>query len=393
MFRSKPSPDTEPPPTFREQLAVAFLQLRFTVYLVLVFCLILLGFVWQRVFIGVPPGHNAVMYRFLGGGTVTDRVWGEGLHVIPPWDRLTIYDTRLQQRTIHFNVLSEEGLQLGVKVSIRYRPHLEMLGFLQRDIGKDYFDKLVLPEIQAHTRRTFGNRPAHEIYSSAKDVLQELGRVPVLGRVEDSDGSPNANPYVMVQELKLMDISLPDMVAGAISDKYRQEQLMLEYRYKLEREEKEAERKRTEAAGIRDYNEIVGKLSPEMLRLKSIEATLELSRSPNSKVVLLGGGQQGQAPSLIMNLEGPPPAAAATREPPGDKGSPTGKTTPAVEEKPLTARAGTSPAADAAPSTGTVTPTRIDPPAEPPGTARGNKGPEAPPAPRTPPGPPTPPRG
>ncbi|WP_434390361.1 prohibitin family protein [Melittangium boletus] len=372
MFRSKNSPDPEPPPTFREQLAAAFLQLRFVVYLVLVFCLILLGFVWQRVFITVPAGHNAVMYRFLAGGTVTDRVWGEGLHVIPPWDRLTLYDTRLQQRTLNFNVLSEEGLQLGVKVSIRFRPQLEMLGFLQRDIGKEYFDKLVLPEIQAHTRRTFGNRPAHEIYSSAKDVLQELGRLPVLGRVEDMGGNPNAMPYVVVQELKLMDISLPDMVAGAIADKYRQEQLMLEYRYKLEREEKEAERKRTEAAGIRDYNEIVGKLSPEVLRLKSIEATLELSRSPNSKVVLLGGGQQGQGPSLIMNLEGPPPAAAASpaaatapppRLPPGDTGgASTGKTTPTVEEKPLPAN-GARPTPPS-PTAGTVTPTRIEPPAE-----------------------------
>ena len=335
MFWRKKSPEAEPPPTFRERVAVAFLQLRFIVYLVLVLSLMLVGFVWKRVFITVPAGHSAVMYRFLGGGTVTDHAWGEGLHVIPPWDRLTLYDTRLQQRTIEFDVLSEEGLRLGAKVSVRYRADVAILGFLQRDVGPDYFDKLILPEVQAHTRRTFGDRTAEEIFSSERDVLQELGRVPVLGRMGTGNGV-GATPYVQVQELKLMDIILPTMVAGAIADKYRQEQLMLEYRYKLEREEKEAERKRTEAAGIRDYNEIVGKLSPEMLKLRSIEATLELSKSPNSKVLLLGGGSgQGQPPSLIMNLEGPataPLAATPVEVPPAPPNRETRVLPPAADK-------------------------------------------------------------
>lgn len=319
MFRRKPPPEDVPPdepeggdeekPTLRERLWVLLRKAQFTVYTALVLGLIGLSFLWPRMFISVPPGSSGVMYRFFRGGTVLDRFWGEGLNVIPPWDKLTIYETRFQQQRIQFDVLSEEGLSLGVELSIRYRPLKEMLGYLHQDIGEDYFERLILPEAQAHTRRTLGRRAAHQIYASEGDLLQELSRLSALGRLED-DGS--VVPYVEILELKLIDIELPDIVESAIADKYRQEQLLLEYRYKLEREESEAQRKRTEAAGIRDYNAIASKVSPDLLRWRSIEATLELAKSPTSKVVVLGGGQGSQ---LLLNVDGAmgaPPAPAAT---------------------------------------------------------------------------------
>ncbi|MDI3284224.1 prohibitin family protein [Polyangium sp. 15x6] len=306
----------------RHRFRVWLRNVQFSAYATLVFVLLALGFLWPRIFIVVPSGSHAVMYRFFAGGTVTNRVWGEGVNVIPPWDSLTIYETRLQQETLKFDVLSEEGLDLGVEVSIRYRPNKEMLGFLHQDIGTDYFKRLIKPEVEAHVRRTFGNRPAYEIYASSRDVLQELGQIPVLGRLEESDDDLSSRPYVIIQELKLVDIELPAIVESAIADKYKQEQLMLEYRYKLEREEKEAERKRTEAAGIRDYNIIASKLNPDVLRWRSIEATLELAKAPSSKVVVLGGGQGAQ---LLMNVEpsmGAAPAAPAAPAPPGTAAPP-----------------------------------------------------------------------
>ncbi|AKT43460.1 prohibitin family protein [Chondromyces crocatus] len=306
----------EEPLTWRGRLSQWVNQAQFLVYTVLVVALITLGFLWQRMFVTIQPGHHGVMYRFLAGGTVTDRIWGEGLQVIPPWDRLTIYETRLQQQTLKFDVLSEEGLALGVIASVRYRPRQDMLGFLHQDIGADYFERVIKPEVQAHVRRTFGSRPAHEIYSSARDVLQELGRVPEVGRVEDTDVGVTARSYVEIQELKLLDVKLPDVVTAAIAEKYRQEQLMLEYRYKLEREEKEAERKRTEAAGIRDFNLIAAKVSPDLLRWRGVDATLELAKSPNTKVVVLGAGQ-GNNPVLINLVDspsGPPPANPAATD-------------------------------------------------------------------------------
>lgn len=284
-------------------------------------------------FIVIPSGFRGVMYRTVQGGTVTNRIWGEGLHVIPPWDRLTPYEVRLKQDTVNFKVLSDEGLSLGVQVVVRHRPQEDMLGFLQKDIGPEYFERLIKPEVEAHIRRTFGGRPAHEIYASVRDVLQEMGQFPLIGRAEQSGKGASSRPYLYVQELKLVAIELPKIVEEAILEKYHQEQLMLAYRYKLEREEKEADRKRTEAAGIRDFNLIAGKVSPDMLRWRSIDAALDLAKSPNSKVVVLGGGQGGLTMQLNMGDTLP---SSAPKEP---NAPPSGTPTPGaiVPQRPLPA--------------------------------------------------------
>ena len=294
-------------PTLRERFLIRLNQVQFVLYTALVICLLIVGFLWNRMFVTIPPGHRGVMYRTLSGGTVTNRTWQEGLHVFPPWDKLTSYDLRLQQKTLDFQVLSDEGLTLGVKVVVRYRIHEEMVGYLQKDVGLRYFEALIQPEIEAHIRRTFGSRPAHEVYATVRDILQEVGQFPLIGRMERTVQGQVSRPYVQGQELKLTHIHLPKVVEDAIVEKYRQEQLMLAYRYKLEREEKEAERKRTEAAGIRDLNLIAGKVSPDMLRWRGIDATLELAKSNNSKVVVLGGSS---GTLMQLNLSDPSPAPA-----------------------------------------------------------------------------------
>jgi regulator of protease activity HflC (stomatin/prohibitin superfamily) len=291
------------PETWEDRAWRRFNQLSFYVYTTVVVILLLIAALWPRMFITVPAGHHGVMYRYFLGGTVTDEIWGEGVHVIPPWDTLTIYESRLQEQRIAFSVLSDEGLDLDVLVSVRFRADRDMLGYLHQDVGPDYYERLVRPEVMAHVRRTFGNRPAHEIYSSAKDVLPELRNVPMITRLGEADRG-----YIIIQEIRLVDVGLPEVVEAAIAEKYRQEQLMLEYRYRLEREEQEAERKRIEAKGIHDYNEIAGALSPDVLRWRDIEATMEVAKAPSSKVIMLGGGD---APVVFsMGVDPGPPAAA-----------------------------------------------------------------------------------
>lgn len=304
--------EEQPRPTVRERLDELLARVQYVTYTAVVVVLLAIGFLWPRMFITVPTGSQGVMFRHFAGGTVTDQSWGEGLHIIPPWDRLTLYEVRLQQRTLRFDVLSDEGLNLRVAIAVRFRPNSELLGYLHRDIGPDYFERMIQPDIQAHVRRTFGHRPAHEIYASANDLLLELLRVPSLGRLDEADGE--SVPYVQIQEIRLVDIELPKIVEAAIAEKYRQEQLMLEYRYKLEREQQEAERKRTEASGIRDYNLIVGDLSPDVLRWRDLDATAELARSPNAKVLVLGGSAAGS--SLLFNVGGDPAAPPAATAPP-----------------------------------------------------------------------------
>ncbi len=303
---------------FRRRLADLFTQVQFVVFTTVVLCLLALGYLWHRMFVMVPPGFLGVMYRTVNGGTVTDRTWGEGLHVIPPWDRLYLYEVRMQQKTLDFKVLSDEGLTLGIEVVVRFRTDGEMLGYLQKDIGPEYFDRLIRPEIESHIRRTFGSRPAHELYATVRDVLQEIAQFPLIGRFEKAaPGGPAARPYVHVQDLKIVIISLPKIVEEAIVEKYRQEQLMLAYKYKLEREIKEADRKRTEATGIRDFNLIAGK-NVDILRWRSLEVASEFAASPNAKVVVLGGSGQGALP-MILNLADGASSAAAADAAPGKK--------------------------------------------------------------------------
>lgn len=317
--------DNEAPQTFRERVANWLLRLQFYVYCTLVLGLLLLGFIWQRMFLIVPAGSVGVIYRPLKGGTDTNRRFAEGLHIIAPWDKLVVYDTRLQQQTLEFKVLSDEGLSLGVQVAVRFRPNEEMVGYLHQDIGTNYFELLIKPEIESHVRKIFGSRPAHELYATGREVLQELSQIAVPGRLEKSDKRMLSRPYVQLHEVKLTIIELPKIVETAILEKYQQEQLMLAYKFKLEREQKEADRKRTEAAGLRDFAQIAGK-SVDLTHWRALEVASEFAKSPNSKFVVLGGGQ-GTLP-MILNLgeSSPPAQTAPATEKPGSDAAPPQKT-------------------------------------------------------------------
>ena len=75
----------------------------------------------------------------------------------------------------------------------------------------------------------------------------------------------------------------------------------MEYEFRLEKAQKEADRLRIEAAGIRDFEEIISKgLSDKLLKWKGIEATKEIAKSNNSKVVIVGGGEGG-LPIILGN--------------------------------------------------------------------------------------------
>lgn len=327
-----PQPASESAARTRIRATIASEERRLWSIVALLGLALVAGALWKRIFITVPAGHHGVMFYRFGAGTVTTQIWGEGLYVIAPWNKLTPYETRLQARTVHLAVPSLEGLEMGVSVSLRYRPYVDSLGYLHQDLGPDYFERLILPELHIHLRRIFGRRGAQEIYTGDQELFTEVARMPLLSRLPrraesgaEPGPSPSAQPYILLEELRILDIERPKVVADAVSEKQRQEQLSLEYKHRLQREQQEAERKRTEAAGIRDYNRIAGQINPEVLRWRNVEATLEIARanveatrelakSTNAKVVVLGGGQ-GAMPMMLNLGDGsvprePSPAAA-----------------------------------------------------------------------------------
>ncbi len=270
------------------------------------------AFFWNRIFVKINAGEAGVLYRLFGGGTVVDRSpYGEGLHVIFPWDTMFIYNARVQQVPDEFTVLSQDGLAIQVEVSIRFRPEYEMLGKLHKNIGYDYVDKVVKPEIQAQFRFVLGQYKPEEIYTSQGFIVQTV----VQGGLAQL-----SERYVLLDDLLLKAVTLPRPVAESIESKLRAQQLAQEFDYRLQTERKEAERKQIEGDGIRRFQDtITGQgISDQFLRFKGIEATLELAKSPNSKIVIIGGGDD----RLPIILDGATKAGDTPAAPAPAAGSP-----------------------------------------------------------------------
>jgi len=239
----------------------------------------------ERVVILVNAGETAVLFKRFDGGTQLDKIYSEGFHLIYPWDVMTVYNVRIQHELKQFQVLSANGLKIKVDASIRYRPIKENLPDLHQQVGTEYADRIVYPEVEAVVRQIFGQYLPEDIYSSQKFIIQNTVQNAIFEVSER---------FVDLDELLITRITLPDMIVTAIEEKLEKEQVALGYQFRLDSELLEAERKRIEASGIRDFQSIISSgLSENYLRFKGIEATLKLAESPNAKIVVIGGGKDG----------------------------------------------------------------------------------------------------
>ena len=418
--------------------------------------LFILAYLFHRIFITVPAGHGGVHFEWLGEGTDVNTMYGEGLHVIAPWNTLTIYNLRVQEVDQVFEVLTSDGLAIEATMSIRFRPSDRLLGMLHKEHGPDYINSYLLAELGSSARRVIGLVTPSEFYSSARDSVEEAidehlrwelreldeflntdwpdppgydkwlitqgePLIEALGMDEDSarlfkmaasyslnlglvindlaDGPlkdklaelwPIENYYLMsarhdsladrhqvlseqlnavesvlldsdeerktglfglvselgdsvivahydsikvefeqvessleqlrmrlrtivgsydryfmaleIHDVLIKSIVLPPQIAGAIQNKLEQEQVAEEFTFRVIRERREAERKRVEAEGIRDFQTIIADgIDEDLLKWKGIEATLELAKSENAKVIIVGGGKDGLP--LILNTE------------------------------------------------------------------------------------------
>jgi len=243
--------------------------------------------------VAIQPGELGVLWSMLGGGTVVHTVYREGLHVVLPFNHMYVYNTRKQRFADSIDVLTVDGLTMHVEYSVRYFPNPDLLPLLHQRVGPDYLTVVVRPEVRSVIRTVFGQYKPAEI-STTQKAIQE--RVAVMAKLRMEAR------FVSIDDVPIERISLPKTVADAIEAKLAQQQLDEEYVYRLDVANKEAERKRIEAGGQRDYNDLLSKsLSPALLEWKGIQATEELAKSPNSKVVVVGGGKNGLP--LILGKE------------------------------------------------------------------------------------------
>ncbi len=277
------------------------------------------------VLVTVPSGYVGVQWKRFGGGTVLDprKLKDEGMRFILPWNRLFLYDLRLQSATETYNAISRDGISLTAAINIRYRLKRESIPQLHQTIGPNYVEALVGPEIGNRMREVIAQYSAEDVYSTKRAEIQSkireraeamLGEKMMVGGESEEEYSPYRVPlYAMLNliDTLILGIELPSAVVTAINRKIEQYYISEEYKFRVAREIRESERKKIEAEGIAEFQRIVSQgISSSYLRWRGIEATLQLAQSSNSKVVIIGAGQNGM-PIILGNLDSPSPSQPA----------------------------------------------------------------------------------
>ncbi len=252
--------------------------------------LMLFAYFWPQIIITVNSGEGGVLYRRFFG-TVTDKVYGEGIHIIFPWDTMYIYNTRIQTVLHDFDVLTNQGLPIHLSLAIRFRPDYELLGLLHQQVGPDYINSIVTPEVESVLRKRLSPYNPEDIYMNKDNILIQV-------TIESMEGL--GKKYVMANDVIIREISLPKQIREAIENKMTEQQREQAYLYRLRREEKEAQRKRVEAEGIKNYQHIISEtLSDQLLKWQGIQATLDLAGSDNAKIVVIGKGMPVSLPIML----------------------------------------------------------------------------------------------
>lgn len=254
--------------------------------------LFFLSILSNTTFLTIDPGYKGVEFKRFGGGLIKDKIYDQGFHVIMPWNKVFLYDVRVNEGGEELDVLSKNGLNISIDLSYRYAPKPDMIGYLHDEIGPKYLDRIIKPDIRSATREVIGKYLPEELYSTKREAIQDE----IFNQTQEAIGSK----HLMLDAVLIRSVKLPDNLEKAIEQKLKEEQLSLQYTYKLDRERQEAERKIIEAQAKADANKILNaSLTDKILKDKGIEATLELANSPNSKVVIVGGGDEGLP--LILN--------------------------------------------------------------------------------------------
>ncbi len=246
------------------------------------------------IFITVYPGYRGVLFKRLHEGVVEGKVFHEGLYLVAPWNILYPYNIRVHDMHLTPSVLSINGLAVGLEVSVRYYPDRERLPLLHKTVGPDYEEKVVKPVTQAAIRKVIGRYGPEEIYATEAQLIQEQILLEII--------SMNGRIPIVYDAFFIKTIKLPEMVQTSIENKLRAQQEYFTYEFRLKQAMEEIKRKILEAEGLHAFNNIIaGSLTDRVLTWLGVQATLELARSPNAKVVLVGGGENGLP--IILNLE------------------------------------------------------------------------------------------
>jgi regulator of protease activity HflC (stomatin/prohibitin superfamily) len=244
-----------------------------------------IAYLWNYIVIIIHSGEGGVMYRLFFGGTVVNRVYEEGIHIIFPWDRLYKYNTRVQEVSHNMNVLTKNGLKIELQVSIRYYPEYNLLGVLHKNVGPDYVHTVIIPEIESVLRIIIGKIDAEEVYTTKTSLIEEA-----LNKAIEQV----AQRFIHIDDVIIKKMLMPPDVEQSIQYKIEKKHLAAAHDYVILKEKKEAQRRQIEAESLAKYNQTLSaSINKNIILWKGIDAAKELSQSENSKVIVVGGGSHG----------------------------------------------------------------------------------------------------
>jgi regulator of protease activity HflC (stomatin/prohibitin superfamily) len=400
VARYSDSLDDEPLPT-RKRLRWSRFFMRYL--LRSSFWLILAGLIgavlWPYMVITVPSGSVGVLWRrfngfdfycicFAGRGTALNprEIRDEGFHAMWPWNKLYLYNLRLQSVKMNISAISKDGVSVVAQLSARFQLHHNNVALLHKFIGPDYLDSVIEPEIGSKLRGIISQYTAQEVYVS-RELIQNKTRQEVqaslgahLNQLVQLDAMEEMDPHhykdslqdsIQILDTLVLNIDLPASIVDAINRQTEQYYMIQETRFRVEREVEESKRKQVEAQGIAAFQQTVSQgISESYLRWRGIEATSALAASPNSKIVIIGGGKDG-LPIILGNTDFPAalsPSTKPTGAPAAAENGAASAASPARGSSPPAPPAGQPPANPAAaqPAANPAPPPGANPPSQPP---------------------------
>jgi regulator of protease activity HflC (stomatin/prohibitin superfamily) len=238
----------------------------------------------------IPAGHVGVIDFF---GNVSDNTLYPGVNFVNPMANVIKFDARTQELKEVMNVPSKEGMSVELEISLLYSLSFANANKIYKTVGEDYVEKILIPQFRSVVRGVTASYDAKALYTEEREILSKRIETDLAKLVEPRGITLEAAP--------LRQIILPPGLTGAIEEKLKAEQESQRMQFILQRETQEAERKRIEAKGIADFQDIVSKgISDQLLKWKGIEATEKLANSSNTKIVIIGSAKDG-LPIILGN--------------------------------------------------------------------------------------------
>jgi regulator of protease activity HflC (stomatin/prohibitin superfamily) len=238
----------------------------------------------------IPAGHTGVV-DFLG--YVSDVTLKPGVNLVNPMANVEKMSIKTQELKEVMNVPSKEGLGVELEISLLFKLDSDKANEIYKTVGPNYAEIILTPQFRSVVRGVTARYEAKALYTASREKL--AGEI--VSELEKLVGPRG----ITIEQAPLRQIVLPSRLTQSIEEKLQAEQESQRMAFILKKEEQEAERKRIEAKGIADFQDIVTRgISDQLLRWKGIEATEKLANSQNSKVIIIGSSKDG-LPIILGN--------------------------------------------------------------------------------------------